>query len=497
VVEQKTKPLDRKARMKLPPQPIAKRPPEVRANDWEESYIPWDAETARREAMRCIRCPAAPCTKACPLHNDIAACIDLLESGDIEGAANKLRETSPMPEVCSRLCPQERQCEGSCVLAKSSRAVAIGRIEVFITDYQRQHGGRPVPDLPPPTGKKVAVVGAGPAGLTVAEELAKKGHACTVFDAWPQPGGLLLYGIPSFKMEKAIVDEKVVFLRKLGVEFQPNTVVGEDVTIDGLFNQGFDAVFLGYGATRETPLPLPGQCLDGDYEIAGNELDGVYWAMDFLVRANVPLEKLPEKMRKPVEVGKRVAVIGGGDTAMDCVRTAIRLGAEQVTCVYRRTEAEMPGRAEERKNAREEGAQFHFLATPVRLLGDADRHVRKMECQRMELGEPDESGRRRPVPVEGSEFLVDADMVVFALGFSVDGAPAEGCAGLETDKWGQVTTDADTGATTRPGVFAGGDCAHGADLVCTAVADAVRAAEGIHRYLTGQTGQRESGPPAR
>jgi len=488
VVEQKKEPLDRKARMKLPAQPITKRPPEVRVTDWRESYIPWDAETARLEAMRCIRCPAAPCTKACPLHNDIPAYLALLESGDIEGAANKLRETSPMPEVCSRLCPQECQCEGSCVLAKSSRAVAIGRIEVFITDYQRQHGGPPIPDLPPPTGKSVAVVGAGPAGLTVAEELAKRGHACTVFDAWPQPGGLLLYGIPGFKMDKAIVDEKIAFLRKLGVEFQPDTMVGEDVTVDGLLDKGFDAVFLGYGATRETPLPMPGHGLDHDYEVACNELGGVYWAMDFLVRANVPSEKLPERMRKPVEVGKRVAVIGGGDTAMDCLRTALRLGAEQVTCVYRRTEAEMPGRAEERKNAREEGAQFHFLATPVRLLGDAARHVRKMECRRMELGEPDDSGRRRPVPVEGSEFLVDADTVVFALGFGVDGAPVRDCAGLKTDKWGQVAIDMNTGATSRPGVFAGGDCAHGADLVVTAIADAVRAAEGIHRYLTEQGG---------
>ncbi|HEY5473243.1 MAG TPA: FAD-dependent oxidoreductase, partial [Candidatus Limnocylindrales bacterium] len=358
MAEEKREPLDRKARLKLPPQPVEKRPPEIRVNDWKESYVPWDAETARREAMRCIQCPAAPCTKACPLHNAIPAYLALLESGDVDGAADKLRETSPMPEVCSRLCPQERQCEGSCVLCKSSRAVAIGRIEVFITEYQRQHGGRPMPKRAPSTGKRVAVVGAGPAGLTVAEELAKKGHACAVFDAWPQPGGLLLYGIPSFKMDKAIVDEKIAFLEKLGVEFQPNTIVGEDLTIHGLFDEGFDAVFLGYGATRETPLPIPGQGIDGSYDVAGNELSGVYWAMDFLVRANVPPESLPERMRKPVEVGKRVAVIGGGDTAMDCLRTALRLGAEQVTCVYRRTEAEMPGRAEERKNAGEEGAQF-------------------------------------------------------------------------------------------------------------------------------------------
>jgi glutamate synthase (NADPH/NADH) small chain len=423
------------------------------------------------------------------LHNKIPEYLALLENGDVLGAAEKLHETSPMPEMCSRLCPQERQCEGHCVLAKSTpRALAISRVEVFITDYQRQHGGRPIPNLAPASGKKVAIVGAGPAGLTVAEELAKKGHACTVFDAWPEPGGLLLYGIPSFKMDKAIVDEKIAFLKNLGVEFKPNTFIGEDITVDGLLDGGFDAVFLGYGATKETPLPLPGVGLNGEYEIAGNELDGVYWAMDFLVRANVPSEKLPGKMRAPVKIGNRVAVIGGGDTAMDCLRTALRLGADKVTCVYRRSETEMPGRAAERTNARDDGAEFHFLATPVRLLGDGERHVRKMECQRMELGEPDDSGRRRPVPVAGSEFLVDADTVVFALGFGVDAASAKGCDRLETDRWGQVTVNAETGATSRPGVFAGGDCARGADLVVTAIVDALRAAEGIDRYLKEQHG---------
>jgi glutamate synthase (NADPH/NADH) small chain len=488
VTEEKKETLDRKARLRLPPQTVVKRAPDVRVDDWKEAYVPWDEQTARLEAMRCIQCPAAPCSKACPLHNKIPEYLALLENGDIAGAASRLRETNPMPEVCSRLCPQERQCEGNCVLAKNSRAVAVGRIEVFITDYVRQNGGWPIPKPPPTSGKRVAVIGGGPAGLTIAEELAKKGHICTVFDAWPQPGGLLLYGIPSFKMDKAIVDERIAYLTKLGVEFRPNTVVGEDVTVDGLLDNGFSAVFLGYGATRETALSIPGRGLGGEYEIAGNELAGVYWAMDFLLRANVPPEKLPERLRRTVEVGKRVAVIGGGDTAMDCLRTALRLGAERVTCVYRRSEAEMPGRAEERKNAREEGADFHFLATPVSLLGDAQRHVRKIECQRMELGEPDESGRRRPVPVEGSEFLVDADTVVFALGFGVEGTPAKGCDGLETDRWGQVTIDPETGATSRPGVFAGGDCAHGADLVVTAIVDALRAAQGIHSYLTESGG---------
>ncbi len=471
-------PVDRKARLKLPPQPIDKRPAESRARDWDEIYLPWDGKTARLEASRCIQCPAAPCMKACPIHNDIPGYLALLESEDVLGAAAKLRETSPMPEMCSRLCPQERQCEGHCVLAKSSRAVAIGRIEVFITDYQRQHGGRPLPPVTPSTGKRVAIVGGGPAGLTVAEELARKGHHCTVLDAWPEPGGLLLYGIPSFKMDKAIVEEKIAFLRRLGVEFRQSTVLGEDVTVEEL-TDAYDAVFLGYGATKETLLPLPDQG-------AASELAGVYQAMDFLVRANVAPAKLPELMRRPVEVGSRVAVIGGGDTAVDCLRTALRLGARQVTCVYRRTEAEMPGRAAERTNAREEGAQFLFLAAPVRLLGDASEHVQKLECQRMELGEPDESGRRRPLPIANSEFMIDVDTVVFALGFNVDKAAVQGCTSLKTSRWGEVAIDPETGATSLPGVFAGGDCAHGADLVVTAIADAQRAAEGIHRFLSEQ-----------
>jgi glutamate synthase (NADPH/NADH) small chain len=475
--------LDRKARLQIPPQPVPKRAPEERVKDWSEIYLPLDLETAQIEASRCIQCPAAPCSRACPLHNDCPAALALLEQGDILGAANKLRETSPMPEMCSRLCPQERQCEGHCVLAKTSRAIAIGRLEAFMTDYQRRHGGVPVPEPPPPTGKRVAIVGAGPAGMTVAEELARKGHACTVFDAWPEPGGLLLYGIPSFKMSKSIIDEKIAFLQKLGIEFVPNTMIGGEVSVDDLFAKGFDAVFLGFGATKETPLRIPGEGLNGEYQVAGKDLDGVYWAMDFLVRANVPPERLPKQMRRPVVVGKRVAVIGGGDTAMDCVRTAIRLGAEQVTCVYRRGEAQMPGRAEERKNAKDEGIQFHFLATPVRLLGDAERHVRKMECQRMELGEPDDSGRRRPVPVPGSEFLVDADTVVFALGFAVDAAVSKS-ADLRADDWGQVVADEESGATSRTGVFTAGDCAHGADLVVTAIAGAKRAAAGIHHFLT-------------
>ena len=383
MVEEKTAPLDRKARLKLEPQPIRKRPPAERVRDWDEIYITWDLKTARLEAERCLVCPAAPCTKACPLGNAIPSAMALLQSGDVIGAAQKFRETSPMPEMCSRLCPRDRQCENACVLAKSSaRAGAIGCVEAFVTDYQRQNGGVPLPECAPSTGKKVAVIGAGPAGLTVAEEMARRGHACTVFDAWPEPGGLLLYGIPTFKMSKSIVDEKIDFLRRLGVEFVPNTRLGDGMSIDDLFAKGFDAVFLGYGATKVTALKIAGEGSNGEYKVDGAELKGVYQSIDFLVRANVPPERLPADMRRPIEIGKRVAVIGGGDTAMDCLRTALRLGAEQATCIYRRTEAEMPVRAGEFRNTKAEGAQFHFLVAPLRLIGDGDKHVRKIECQR-------------------------------------------------------------------------------------------------------------------
>lgn len=484
--ETKTGPeVDRKSRLQIPPQEMPRRAPAERIGDWQEIYLPLELETARLEASRCIQCPAKRCQEACPLHNDIPAALALLEEGDVLGAANKFRETSPMSEVCGRLCPQERLCQGKCVVGKNRQPVSIGRLEAFVADHQRKLQGFPLPEMAPSSGKRVAIVGAGPAGLAAAEELAKKGHGSSIFDAWPQPGGLLLYGIPGFKMNKDIVDEKVDFLKRLGIEFVPNTVVGRDLTVDDLFGQGFQAVFLGHGATRETELDIPGEDANGTYTMPGKEMDGVYWAMDFLVRANVPPEKLPPDRREPVRTGRRVAVIGGGDTAMDCVRSAVRLGAEEVTCVYRRTEAEMPGRAQERQNAREEGVRFHFLAAPLRLIGDENRHVRKMECQQMELGEPDDSGRRRPVPVAGAEFLVDADNVIFAIGFGMDGRVAASCAGLETDRWGQVTADEATGATSRRGVFAAGDCVHGADLVVTALAAAKRAAAGIDGYLKG------------
>jgi len=472
--KQKRPKVDRKARLQIPPNNVKKRPPAERVKDFEEIYpFFYDLETAKIEAQRCIQCPGAPCTKACPIHNDIPGAFWLLEHGDLIGAANKFRETSIMPEVCGRICPQENLCEGSCVVGKKNVPVHIGKLEAYVADYQRTNFGLPPKEVAAPVGQKIAVVGAGPAGLEVAEEMSSRGYAVTVFDSWPEPGGLLFYGIPNFKLDKEIVTTKIALLKNMGVTFVGNTKVGEDVTIDELLSDGYDAVFLGIGAPVCASQNVPGE-----------DLKGIYYATDYLVRGNLSPELLPEQQRTPLVVGKRVAVIGGGDTAMDCVRTSIRLpGVETVTCVYRRTETEMPGRAEERSNAKEEGVQFEFLTVPVKYIGNDDGWVTAMECMRMELGEPDSSGRRRPIAIEGSNFIQEVDTMILSLGYWPDPALGEKTENLQTHKWGLFVVDEETGATSRDGVFAGGDAVRGADLVVTALASAKIAVNGMDAYL--------------
>jgi glutamate synthase (NADPH/NADH) small chain len=466
-------------RLAIPRVPIHKQDPEQRKRNWDEVFLGFDLDAAQTEAMRCIQCPTAPCQQACPVHNDIPGAFRLLEQGDVFAAADKFRETSNLPELCGRLCPQERLCEGECVVAFAIRPdshqeppVTIGKLEAFVTDYQRRNGGVPVPVVLQPTGFKVAVVGAGPAGLAVAEELAKQGHACTMYDAWPEPGGVLLYGIPNFKLSKDVLQDKLRYLDRLNVRFVGNTWVGKDVTIDDLFAQGYHAVFVGTGAS-----------LGGKLSIPGESLAGIYAATEFLVRGNLRPDQLPEHMRGGLDVGGDVVVIGGGDTSMDCVRTAVRLGAKRVTCVYRRTEAEMLGRTEERNHAREEGVDFQFLTIPLRFLGDDSGHVAGVECQQMELGEPDESGRRRPVPIPHSEFVIPAQTVAVAIGYNADPIIKDAAPGVQTNRWNLVEVNKSTLMTTRPGVFAGGDNVNGADLVVTALADGRRAAAAIHEYL--------------
>ena len=469
------KAIDRKARLALPAFLPAKQPPAERVHNWDEVSFLFDPETAIAEATRCIQCPAAPCQRACPVHNDIPFAFWQLEHGDFAAAGDVFRDTSELPEMCGRLCPQERLCEGHCVVGKNAAPVAIGKLEVFVTEWQRKHAPPVTPERAPASGKSVAVVGAGPAGIGAAERLARAGHRVVVYDAWPRPGGLLRYGIPSFKQNKAAVDRKFDDLAALGVEVVGDTYVGRDVSLDSLATE-YDAVFLAFGAPQDARLGIPQE-----------DVPGVFRATEFLVRGNVAPEDLPEEMRTPLPRLPRVVVVGGGDTSMDCVRTAIRLGSETVTLIYRRTEVEMQGRTEERRHAREEGVQFEFLTAPMEVLTDDAGNVRGLRCRRMRLGEPDESGRARPEPVPDSEFDVPADAIVTAIGYNADPVWGEAAPAVGRDSWGRVLVDPPTMRTSQRGVFAGGDNVNGADLVVTALADGQKAAAAIDAYLRDGT----------
>jgi len=432
-----------------------------------------DERSVLIEASRCLQCPAAPCVVACPLHNAIPNALRQIEEGDFPAAARTFAETNPMPEVCGRVCPQERLCEGACVLTKSrapgSRAVAIGRLEAFVADARRKmDGDLSLPAIAPDTGKRVAVVGAGPAGLTVAEVLRREGHAVTVYDAWPHPGGILLYGIPSFKLDRSLVTHKVAQLVQMGIRFIGNCRIGRDLPVAALLAQGYDAVFLGHGASAGV---VP--------RLLGGGLTGVYQATDFLAGAYPP----STEQTFVRAAGQQIVVIGGGDTAMDCARTAIRLGAAGVTCVYRRGTHEMPARPSEYHHALEEGVQFSFLADVVGFLSNGADRVQSVLCQRQELGPPDHRGRPQPRPLAGSEFTIPADLVVSAVGYHPDPQIGDGIPCLELADDGRVVVTGSGGTTSCPGVFAGGDCVRGADLVVTAVADGKRAAAAIHAYL--------------
>lgn len=467
-------PAERRARFSIEPSPLRKQKPEDRVQNWDEVFLGFRPEVAVEEAARCLECPHAPCVRACPLHNPIPEAMFLLAQGRFAEAALKFLETSNMPDVCGRICPQEKLCEGACVLTPVTEPVRIGKLEAFCTDYLREHYGYPVPVSVPPSGYRVAVVGAGPAGLTVAEELAKCDHRVTVFDAWRHPGGLLLYGIPNFKLKKEVPLALLERLGRLGVRFVCGRQIGGGHTVDALLAQSYDAVFLGHGATAGNPMKTPGE-----------ELTNVYQASEYLVRANVPPEWLPPELGGKPYAGRRTAVIGGGDTAMDCVRSARRLNPDgEVYCVYRRTEREMPGRAEERVHAREEGVRFEWLTLPKRFLGNECGEVAAMECVRMRLGEPDAKGRRRPIEIPGSEFTLAVDTVVLALGYNVDPEIAETTPGLRQQPWGTVWVQSEeTGKTSREEIWAAGDNVRGADLVVTAVAAARKAARDIDRAL--------------
>lgn len=449
-----------------------KRPPEERIRDFLEVSLEFTAEEAQSEAARCIRCKNPACEHACPLNNRIRDWLVLTAEGRFLEAAECSRQTNNMPEICGRICPQDRLCEGACVLGIKYEPVAIGAIERFINEYAfRQLGGIPRPEMAPTTGERVAIVGAGPAGLACAEELVKRGYRVTVFEAWPFPGGLLIYGIPGFKLEKWVVERRIAYLRALGVEFVCGTRIGERVTLDDLFAQGYSAIFLGTGAT------IPKRP-----KLEGIELKGIHDALPFLIRNNVEPRFLPPgDWTRDDLTGKTVVVLGGGDTAMDSLRTARRLGAARVICAYRRDEENMPGSRREVKAAKEEGVEFLWLTNPVRFIGDENGWVRKVECIRMELGEPDEEGRRRPIPIPGSNFELEADVVIIAFGFDPSPIPLEDPR-LKRTPWGTYEVD-ENKMTSWPGVFAGGDVVRGADLLATALRDGRDAAAGIDRYL--------------
>lgn len=465
--------IDRKDRANQPFRDLTLRPPEERVCDFNDVVIEFNEERAKLEASRCIHCPdPAPCMVACPTHNDIPSAMWHIERGNYKEAANIYHMTSSLPEICGRVCPHEALCQGSCVLNKDHQPVLTGQLEVFALDWERDNEPFKIVQEEK-SGKKVAVVGAGPAGMSCAHMLLEKGHEVTVFDSKPAVGGLMVYGIPNFKLPKEAVFAKWKDLLDAGVKFVGDTYIGKDKTVDELFAEGFSAVFLGVGTG-----------FDAQMEIPGEDLPGVYEATDFLIRGNVAEQNLPVNMKQPLELGKRVAVIGGGDTASDCLRTAVRLGAEEVTCLYRRTEKEMPGGKKDRKMAKDEGAKYKFLTQPVRFIAGDDGKLAAIECIEMRLGEPDAKGRRKPVPVEGSNFSIAVDTAVKALGYWPDPILGKTTPELETHNWGLITvTDRQTYKTSRPGVFAGGDDVTGPDLVVTAMVAGRKAALAIDEYL--------------
>ena len=462
-----------KERMKTPRRAMPQRSAEERNKDFTEVNLGLTAEEAVAEARRCLDCAKPGCVTGCPVSIDIPTFVKLVEAGDFAAAAAKVRQANSLPAVCGRICPQETQCEEKCLLKKASGvAVGIGNLERFVSDYERQSGGAVVPPLPPPTGNKVAIVGAGPAGMTVAGELARLGHKVTIFEALHDAGGVLVYGIPEFRLPKAILVAEVAYLKRLGVEFRMNFVVGRTATIDDLRAEGYEAFFIGSGAGLPNFMKVPGE-----------NLVGVYSANEYLTRVNLMRAYDFPRYDTPVFPGRRAAVIGGGNVAMDSVRTAKRLGAEQALIIYRRSRTEMPARVEEVHHAEEEGIEFHFLTVPTRYIGDEHGRVRAMECLRMELGEPDASGRRRPVPVAGSEFTTEVDLVVVAIGQSPNPLIPQTTPGLKVGKWGTIDVDWTTMATSLPGVYAGGDIARGGATVILAMGDARTAAAAMDKRL--------------
>ncbi|UCG53059.1 MAG: NADPH-dependent glutamate synthase [Candidatus Latescibacterota bacterium] len=449
---------------------IPKQPVEARVRNFDEVALGYSAETAIEEAKRCLVCKKPKCIGSCPVEIDITGFIECIAQGDFAEGVRILKEKNLLPAICGRVCPQEDQCEGVCALTKKKGEIAIGRLERFLADWEAEQPDIEIPVIPPPTGRRVAVVGGGPAGLTVAGDLIRQGHGVTIFEALHEMGGVLIYGIPEFRLPKRIVKREVDYLEKLGVEMVTDFVVGKTRTIDSMLEE-YDAVFIGSGAGLPWFMDIPGE-----------NLNGVYSANEYLTRMNLMKGyKFPDS-GTPIVKHKKVAVIGGGNVAMDCARTALRLGAES-HIIYRRSREELPARLEEIENTEEEGVTFQFLTLPIRYIGNDNGWVEAMECLRMELGEPDQSGRRRPVPIEGSETIIPFDAIICAIGNSPNPLIAKTTPGLEIGRRGNIVTDEETGKTTKDRVWAGGDVATGAATVILAMGAGRKAARSIHEYL--------------
>jgi len=463
----------REKKEKIARQAMPEQIPEVRRRNFDEVPLGYTVELAVKEAERCLQCKKSNCVEGCPVSVNIPKFIGLIKEREFTRSIRSIWEQNSLPAVCGRVCPQEIQCEGNCVLGKKGEPVAIGNLERFVADLEREHGTGELPPKAPPTGKKVVVVGSGPSGLTVAGDLIGKGHDVTIFEAFHKPGGVLVYGIPEFRLPKEIVFSEVNFLERCGAKLECNTVVGRVVSLDGLFEQGFDAIFLGVGAGLPRFLNVPGE-----------NLIGIYSANEYLTRSNLMKAYLFPEYDTPIVKGKNVAVFGAGNVAMDSARTAMRLGAETVRIVYRRSREEMPARTVEIHHAEEEGIEFYLLTAPTRFLADDKGRVAGMECLKMELGEPDESGRRRPVPIEGSKFELECDLAVIAIGAGANPLLTQSTEGLELNKWGYIVVDEETGKTTKKGVWAGGDIVTGSATVILAMGAGRLTSESIHKYLT-------------
>ncbi|MCD7836721.1 MAG: NADPH-dependent glutamate synthase [Lachnospiraceae bacterium] len=451
--------------------PVREQKPEERAANFKEVCLGYNKEEAMQEAARCINCKNAQCIKGCPVSIDIPGFIEQVKNGDIEKAYKIISESSALPAVCGRVCPQESQCEGKCIRGFKGDPISIGKLERFTADWARENGIKPTADLDK-NGKRVAVIGSGPAGLTCAGDLARLGYDVTVFEALHEAGGVLVYGIPEFRLPKEdVVAKEIENVKSLGVKIETNVVIGKSVTIDGLMDEeGFDAVFIGSGAGLPKFMGIPGE-----------NANGVFSANEYLTRSNL-MKAFNENSNTPIMRGNKVAVVGGGNVAMDAARTALRLGAE-VHIVYRRSEDELPARVEEVHHAKEEGVIFDLLTNPVEILSDEKGWVSGIKCIRMELGEPDASGRRRPVEIPGSEFVIELDTVIMALGTSPNPLISSTTEGLETNKWKCIMADEENGKTTKEGVFAGGDAVTGAATVILAMGAGKAAAKGIDEYL--------------